>query len=72
MACLSGGNQQKVLVGKYLTSKLDVLLLSDVTRGIDVGTKAELFELLRGLVESGLGAFGTPRMSRNSPTFVTG
>ena len=55
VACLSGGNQQKVLVGKYLTSKLDVLLLSDVTRGIDVGTKAELFELLRGLVESGLG-----------------
>lgn len=50
---LSGGNQQKVVVAKLLMLDTSVLLLSDFTRGIDVGTKADLFHLLRELTAAG-------------------
>ncbi len=50
---LSGGNQQKVVIAKYLATRPSVLLLSDPTRGIDVGTKAEIYKLLRQLTEAG-------------------
>jgi ribose transport system ATP-binding protein len=50
---LSGGNQQKVVVSKLLMLDAQILLLSDFTRGIDVGTKADLFQLLRELTASG-------------------
>lgn len=46
---LSGGNQQKVILGKMLLTEARVLLLYDPTRGIDVGTKAEIFHLLQDL-----------------------
>jgi ribose transport system ATP-binding protein len=46
---LSGGNQQKVLLGKMLLSEARILLLYDPTRGVDVGTKGEIFQLMREL-----------------------
>jgi ribose transport system ATP-binding protein len=53
VASLSGGNQQKVVIGKWLMTKPRIILLNDPTRGIDVGTKQELYQLLRRLAESG-------------------
>ncbi len=50
---LSGGNQQKVAIGKWLLAAPRVLLLCDPTRGIDVGTKQEIYRLLRELATSG-------------------
>jgi ABC-type sugar transport system ATPase subunit len=50
---LSGGNQQKIVLGKWLARKPQVLLLDEPTRGIDVGTKAEIYALIRGLARRG-------------------
>ena len=50
---LSGGNQQKVVVGRWLASGFRVLLCFDPTRGIDVGTKQQIYELLRELADDG-------------------
>lgn len=50
---LSGGNQQKVVLGKFLLTEAPILLLDEPTRGIDVGAKAEIYELLMELAESG-------------------
>ena len=50
---LSGGNQQKVLIGRWLLSEPRILLLYDITRGVDVATKHELYELVVGLAEQG-------------------
>ena len=52
---LSGGNQQKVVIGKWLLKNPRVLLLNDPTRGIDVGTKQELYRLMRELAQTGIG-----------------
>jgi ribose transport system ATP-binding protein len=49
VAALSGGNQQKVVIGKWLMTRPQIILLNDPTRGIDVGTKQELYRLLRDL-----------------------
>jgi ribose transport system ATP-binding protein len=51
---LSGGNQQKVVIGKWLLKEPRILLLNDPTRGIDVGTKQELYRLMRELAGAGL------------------
>jgi rhamnose transport system ATP-binding protein len=51
---LSGGNQQKVVLGKWLEAAPRVLMLDEPTRGIDVGTKEEIYRLLRGLADDGL------------------
>jgi ribose transport system ATP-binding protein len=53
VAALSGGNQQKVVIGKWLMTRPRVVLLNDPTRGIDVGTKQEIYHLLRRLAEQG-------------------
>ena len=53
VATLSGGNQQKVVIGKWLMTGPRVILLNDPTRGIDVGTKQELYQLLRDLAAEG-------------------
>lgn len=50
---LSGGNQQKVVIAKWLALNPDVILLNDPTRGIDVGTKQEIYTLIRDLASSG-------------------
>ncbi len=51
---LSGGNQQKVVVAKWLNTKPKVLVLDEPTRGIDVGAKVEIYNLLNKLVEDGV------------------
>jgi ABC-type sugar transport system ATPase subunit len=51
---LSGGNQQKVSLAKWLARKLDVLLIDEPTRGVDVGSKSEIHALLHRLADAGL------------------
>ena len=50
---LSGGNQQKVVVSKWLNADADILIMDEPTRGIDVGAKLEIYELIVSLVEKG-------------------
>ena len=50
---LSGGNQQKVVLGRVLARDLDVLVLSEPTRGIDVGAKSEIYRLMQERAEQG-------------------
>ena len=50
---LSGGNQQKVVIAKWLMAEPRIILLNDPTRGIDVGTKQEIYALLRRLADQG-------------------
>ncbi len=50
---LSGGNQQKVLVGRWLLSDCDILILDEPTRGVDVGAKYEIYKIMRDLVREG-------------------
>lgn len=56
---LSGGNQQKCILARWLLTKPRVLLLDDPTRGVDVGAKAELYRLIDELCRSGLGVILT-------------
>lgn len=53
VSTLSGGNQQKVVIAKWLMTKPGIILLNDPTRGIDVGTKQEIYRLLRELADEG-------------------
>ncbi len=50
---LSGGNQQKVVISKYLNSESVILLMDEPTRGIDIGAKEEIHNIIRGLAEQG-------------------
>lgn len=51
---LSGGNQQKVVVAKWLATKSNIMIFDEPTRGIDVGAKAEIYSLMNTLVENGV------------------
>ncbi|HCK70377.1 MAG TPA: D-xylose ABC transporter ATP-binding protein, partial [Planctomycetaceae bacterium] len=51
---LSGGNQQKVVLGKWLSMKPKILLLDEPTRGIDVGAKQEIYQLMEELADQGM------------------
>ena len=54
VSALSGGNQQKVVLGKALLARPSLLLLHDCTRGVDVGTKADIFALIAELADAGV------------------
>lgn len=51
---LSGGNQQKVVVGKWLETKPKILFMDEPTRGIDVGAKAEIYRIMNELTSQGI------------------
>jgi ribose transport system ATP-binding protein len=53
VGALSGGNQQKVMLGRWLAAGVDTLLVEQPTRGVDVGAKAEIYALLREFVDNG-------------------
>ena len=52
---LSGGNQQKVIIGRWLLTKPEILLLDEPTRGIDVGANYEIYQLIIDLANKGKG-----------------
>ena len=51
---LSGGNQQKVVVSKWLGISPEILIVAEPTRGIDVGSKKEIYHLMRNLAQTGV------------------
>lgn len=50
---LSGGNQQKVIISKWMASEPDIVIFDEPTRGIDVGAKSEIYKIMRGLCDQG-------------------
>ena len=54
-ANLSGGNQQKIVIAKWLTTNPRIMILDEPTRGIDVGAKQEIYSLIQNLASSGIG-----------------
>jgi ribose transport system ATP-binding protein len=55
ISALSGGNQQKVVIGKWLADKYQLYLLDEVTAGVDIGAKSEIYQLLGDLARTGAG-----------------
>jgi len=52
---LSGGNQQKVVIAKWLGTEPDVLIMDEPTAGVDIGTKSEILDMIRDLADEGKG-----------------
>jgi ABC-type sugar transport system ATPase subunit len=65
---LSGGNQQKAIIARWLRTRPKVLLLDDPTRGVDVGAKAELYRVIDRLCREGIGIIVT---SSELPELIT-
>lgn len=65
---LSGGNQQKVVLGRWLAAEADVFLLDEPTVGVDIGAKAEIYRLIADLAARGAGVL----VSSNDPTELLG
>ena len=55
MGSLSGGNQQKVVIGRWLLTQPEILMMDEPTRGIDVGAKYEIYQLILDLAKKGKG-----------------
>ena len=53
IANLSGGNQQKVIVSRWLANDPDILIMDEPTRGIDIGAKHEIYEIMEDLAKQG-------------------
>jgi ribose transport system ATP-binding protein len=51
---LSGGNQQKVIIGRWLATKPKILILDEPTKGVDVGAKAEIYAIMNELAKQGV------------------
>lgn len=68
MDSLSGGNQQKVVIGKWLAREPSVLLLDEPTRGVDVGAKAQVHDVIRNLASNGM---ATLMISSELPELLT-
>jgi ABC-type sugar transport system ATPase subunit len=68
VATLSGGNQQKIVLAKWLATSPRVLMLDEPTRGVDVGAKAEIYQLLFDAAESGVGVLVS---SSENPELLT-
>lgn len=61
VASLSGGNQQKVLLGRYLAREVKILVIEEPTRGVDIGAKSEIYTLLRDFAQAGGAVLVTSR-----------
>lgn len=57
---LSGGNQQKVIIGRWLLTQPEILMLDEPTRDIDVGAKFEIYQLIAELAKKGKGLLLSP------------
>lgn len=68
VSSLSGGNQQKCIIARWVETNPQVLLLDDPTRGVDVGAKAEIYRIIDGLCRDGLGIIVT---SSELPELIT-
>ena len=53
ISTLSGGNQQKVIVARWLANDPDILIMDEPTRGIDIGAKHEIYEIMENLAQQG-------------------
>jgi ABC-type sugar transport system ATPase subunit len=51
---LSGGNQQKIVLGKWLAGRPEIIILDEPTRGIDVGAKSEIYRIIQNLADEGV------------------
>ena len=71
-AKFSGGNQQKIVVAKWLATNPKVLIVDEPTNGIDVGAKTEIHQLLRQLADEGMAVIMVSSLARRSCPFRTG